>query len=200
MMGTGKMIGLDVQHPIWDRFFIVAPLVLIGTREPAGDHDLAPKHMAGPLSWDNWFGFVCTPQHHTYTNAVREGVFTVSWPTPAQLLEASLAAAPRYPAEGKPALDMIETEPAKVVSGVLMAGAWLHMECVTDRVVDELGGNSLVIGRIVAAAVHETCLRSPDCDDQDLIRAAPLLAYLHPGRFAEIADSQAFPFSAGMRR
>jgi flavin reductase (DIM6/NTAB) family NADH-FMN oxidoreductase RutF len=156
--------------------------------------------MAGPMSWGNWFGFVCTPRHHTYSNAVREGVFTVSYPTPEQLLEASLAAAPRYPSEGKPALDVLETVPAEVVSGVLLAGAWLHLECVTERVVDDLGDNSLVIGRIVAASIDEHSLRAPDRDDQDLIQAAPLLAYLHPGRCAAISESRAFPFPAGMRR
>lgn len=197
---TTQRVQLDVQHPIWDRFFQVAPLVIIGTREPGGRFDLAPKHMAGPMSWGNWFGFVCTPRHHTYANAVREGVFTVSAPTPAQLLESSLAAAPRYPAEGKPALDLLETVPAQLVTGVLLAGAWLHLECVTDRIIDELGDNSLVIGRIIAASVDERALRSPDRDDQDLLRTAPLLAYLHPGRWAEIAETQAFPFSAGMRR
>jgi flavin reductase (DIM6/NTAB) family NADH-FMN oxidoreductase RutF len=195
-----QRISLDVGHPIWDRFFTVSPLVIVGTREPDGGHDLAPKHMAGPVSWDNWFGFVCTPRHHTYANATREGVFTVSWPRPEQLLEASLAAAPRYPTEGKPALDALETEPAQAVDGVLLKGAWLHLECRTDRVIDALGENSLVIGRIVAASVDERSLRSPDRDDQDLLRAAPLLAYLHPGRFAEVAQTRAFPFAAGMRR
>jgi len=198
-MGAQR-ISLDVDHPIWDRFFVVSPLVIVGTREPGGGHDFAPKHMAAPLGWDNWFGFVCTPRHHTYTNAVREGVFTVSWPTPAQLLEASLAAAPRYPTEGKPALDVLETVPARIVTGELLADAWLHMECVTDRVVDDLGENSLVIGKIVAATIDERSLRAPDRDDQDLIRAAPLLAYLYPGRVAEISESRAFPFPAGMRR
>jgi flavin reductase (DIM6/NTAB) family NADH-FMN oxidoreductase RutF len=197
---TAKMISLDVNHPIWERFFTVSPLVVVGTREPDGGFDLAPKHMAGPLGWQNWFGFVCTPSHHTYGNAVREGAFTVSWPTPSQWLEASLAAAPRYPAEGKPALELLATVPAMAVSGVLLAGAGLHLECATDRVVDDLGENSLVIGRVVAASVHESRLRAPDRDDQDLIRAAPLLAYLHPGRFAEISASRAFPFSVGMRR
>jgi flavin reductase (DIM6/NTAB) family NADH-FMN oxidoreductase RutF len=197
---TTQWISLDVHHPIWDRFFIVSPLVIIGTREPDGGHDLAPKHMAGPMSWDNWFGFVCTPRHHTYTNAVREGGFTVSWPTPEQLLETSLAAAPRCPTEDKPALEALETVSAEVVAGPLLAGAWLHLECITDRVVDGLGENSLVIGPIVAARVAASSLRAPDRDDQDLIRATPLLAYLYPGRFAEISESCGFPYPAGMRR
>jgi flavin reductase (DIM6/NTAB) family NADH-FMN oxidoreductase RutF len=199
-MSDENRIALDIAHPIWDRFFMVAPLVIVGTREADGSHDLAPKHMAAPMGWGNWFGFVCTPGHRTYQNAVREKAFTVSWPTPEQLLETSLAAAPRYPREGKPALDVLATVPAEVVDGVLLENAWLHVECVTYRVVDDLGENSLVIGRIVAAAADERRLRAPDRDDQDLIRAAPLLAYLHPGRIAEISESRAFPFPAGMRR
>jgi flavin reductase (DIM6/NTAB) family NADH-FMN oxidoreductase RutF len=195
-----ERIRLDTAHPIWDRFYMVAPLVVVGTREPDGAFDLAPKHMAGPMSWDNWFGFVCAPHHHTYQNAAREGAFTVSFPAPGQLLDASLAAAPRYPTEGKPSLDAVRTVPAKTVAGVLLDGARLHLECITERVVDDLGANSLVIGRIVAASVDERSLRDPDLDDQDLIRAAPLLAYLHPGRVAEISESRAFPFPAGMRR
>jgi flavin reductase (DIM6/NTAB) family NADH-FMN oxidoreductase RutF len=195
-----ERIKLDTAHPIWDRFYLVAPLVVVGTREPDGSFDLAPKHMAGPMSWDNWFGFVCTPRHHTYQNAAREGAFTVSFPAPGQVLETSLAAAPRYPTEGKPALEVLPTVPAGAVAGVLLAGAWLHLECLTERVVDGLGANSLVIGRIVAASIDERSLRDPDRDDQDLIRAAPLLAYLHPGRVTEISESRAFPFPHGMRR
>ena len=53
-----QLIGLDPHGPIWDRFFTVAPLVVVGTREPDGGHDLAPKHLAMPLSWANHFGFV----------------------------------------------------------------------------------------------------------------------------------------------
>ena len=67
-----RLIELDVSLPIWERFFWVAPLVLVGTREPDGGHDLAPKHMATPIGWENYYGFVCTPRHHTYSNIRRE--------------------------------------------------------------------------------------------------------------------------------
>ena len=46
-------------------------LVLVGKREPDGGHDLAPKHMSTPIGWDNYYGFVCTPRHHTYGNIQR---------------------------------------------------------------------------------------------------------------------------------
>ena len=43
------LVEIDTSQPIWDRFFTVAPLVLIGTIEPDGSLDLAPKHMAMPM-------------------------------------------------------------------------------------------------------------------------------------------------------
>ena len=79
---TANVTSLDCSEPIWERFFTLAPLVLIGTREPDGDIDIAPKHLAIPMSWDNYFGFVCTPRHATYANARRTGVFTVTYPRP----------------------------------------------------------------------------------------------------------------------
>ena len=104
---TGKLVELDIREPVWERFFWVAPLVLVGTREADGSHDLAPKHMALPMGWQNYYGFVCTPRHHTYTNIERDGVFTVSFPRPSQLVLTSLAASPRCGQEDKPALSVL---------------------------------------------------------------------------------------------
>ena len=39
-----QVIPLSLEYPIWDRVFTIAPLVVIGTREPDGTFDLAPKH------------------------------------------------------------------------------------------------------------------------------------------------------------
>ena len=45
-----RVVPLRIEAPLWTRFFSVAPLVLVGTKE--GDHyDIAPKHMAMPLAW-----------------------------------------------------------------------------------------------------------------------------------------------------
>ncbi len=81
-----ELVSLGTHHPIWDRFFWVAPLVVIGTREVSGEFDLAPKHMVCPLGWQNYFSFVCTPKHATYRNAQREKAFTVSYPRPDQVV------------------------------------------------------------------------------------------------------------------
>lgn len=195
-----RLVELDVRQPIWDRFFWVAPLVLVGTREADGGHDLAPKHMAMPMGWENYFGFVCTPRHSTYGNILRDRVFTVTYPRPGQLVLTSLAAAPRYGDDGKPALAALPVFPAEKVDGVLVEGGAVFLECELDRMVDGFGVNSLVIGRIVAARVAEDAQRNDDVDDQSLVHEAPVLAYLHPGRFAPIGDSLSFPFPAGMKK
>ena len=153
--------------------------------------------MAMPMGWENRFGFVCTPRHATYANAIREGAFTVSFPRPSQVLFASLAAAPRCEEDTKPALDLLTTQPATKVDGVLLTDAYLHFECETDRVIDDFGINSLITGRIVEALVAEDALRDPDRDDAEVFASSPLLAYLAPGRYAEVRDTLAFPFHAG---
>ena len=56
------------------------------------------------------------------------------------------------------------------------------------------------MGRIVAAHAREDYLRTSERDDQDVIYASPLLAYLNPGRYASIGESYSFPFPAGFMR
>jgi flavin reductase (DIM6/NTAB) family NADH-FMN oxidoreductase RutF len=194
------MIRLDLQQPIWDNFFLVAPLVVIGTREPGGGYDLAPKHMAMPIGWENYFGFVCTPQHHTYQNICREQAFTVSFPKPEQVVLASLSAAPRCGEDTKPALAALPTVSAMAIDGVLLQDAYLWLECKLERIIDGFGQNSLITGKIVAAQVQEQFQRISDHDDQDTLRQAPLLVYLSPGYYSKMDQGTAFPFHVGFQR
>jgi flavin reductase (DIM6/NTAB) family NADH-FMN oxidoreductase RutF len=193
------MVDLAVDIPIWDRFFLPAPLVVVGTKEGEG-FDLAPKHMALPIGWQNYFGFVCTPRHGTYHNAQREGAFTVSLPRPDQIVMTSLSAQPRGESGATQGLELLPTEPAEVVDGVLLRGAAVHLECELDRVVDGFGVNSLIVGRVVAARVRADTLRTSDSADAELLEQSPLLVYVSPGRFAEVSTSRAFPFPADFRR
>ena len=193
-------VELDTAHPIWDRFLWVAPLVLIGTVEEDGTLDLAPKHMVTPLGWDNYFGFVCTPRHATYHNAIREKSFTVSYPRPDQLVHASLTAGPRCDDNRKNSLEGLPIVAADEVPGPVLAGAYLHLECSLDRIVDGFGANGLVIGKIVAARVHTDAARSSDVEDQHLVAENPLLVYLAPGQFARVSESHPFPLPSGFSR
>ena len=194
------LVSLDVQHPIWDRFFSVSPLVIVGTREADGNYDFAPKHRAMPLGDNNYFGFICTPRHHTYQNILRERVFTVSFLPADRILAASLAATPRDRTDCKPALAALSTIAATVVEGRLLAEATLGLECRLLKIVDGFGENCLIAGEIVAAQVAELALRSSGEDDQDVLLRSPLLAYLSPGRYATIDRSYSFPFHVGFHR
>ncbi len=190
-------IALDLQTPIWERFFTVAPLVVIGSREPKGNYNLAPKHQAMPLGDGNYFGFICTPCHHTYQNIVRERVFTVSFLRPNQVLAASLAAAPRDADDQKPSLCALPTVPATVIDGELLANITVGLECRLLKIVDGFGDNSLIAGEVVAASLDDDALRTAAEDDQDILLRSPLLAYLSPGRYAKIDHSYSFPFHVG---
>ncbi len=114
-------VELAVDRPVWERFFLPFPLVLIRRKEGEG-FDLARKHVAMPIGWENHFDFVCTPRHGTYHNVKRDGSFAVSFPRPSQLVVASLAAKARGPS-GKTGLEFLPTEPARAVEGVLLSDA-----------------------------------------------------------------------------
>lgn len=179
---------------------MVAPLVLIGTREVDGTLNLAPKHMAMPMGWQNYFGFICSPRHLTHTNIERTGEFTVSYAKPSQVLYASLAASPRCECGTKPVLHCFPTFPAKKIDGEFVEDAYLFLECKIHKIIDGFGDNCLIAGVIIAAYAHPDYVRSRELDDHELIHDAPLLAYLPPGRFAAISKSNSFPFPANMKR
>jgi len=195
-----NLVALSGELPIWERVFTVNPLVVVGTRERDGGYDLAPKHMAFPMGWENYFGFVCTPRHGTYHNARKEGFFTVSYPRPTQVVLASLAASPREGDGTKPSVQALPTFPASEIDGIFIEDAYLFLECVLDRIIDDFGENSLIAGRIVATHVSVDYLRVSDRDDNDLIQESPLLAYLSPGRHARVRESSSFPFPADFIR
>jgi flavin reductase (DIM6/NTAB) family NADH-FMN oxidoreductase RutF len=193
-------VALDPAAGLWDRVFTVAPLVLIGTTDADGTVDLAPKHMATPMGWGPYFGFVCTPRHTTYQNIELVNSFTVTYLRPNQVVLSSLTASPRCEDDSKPIVDLVETFAAPNGRDVFVAGGHLYLECKTDRVVDGFGENSLIVGEITAAFADQGALRSADGDDQDALERAPLLAYLDPGRWSEIKASYSFPFPAGFDR
>jgi flavin reductase (DIM6/NTAB) family NADH-FMN oxidoreductase RutF len=199
MAPESERVRLDLDDTLWEKVFTVAPLVIVGTREPDGGYDLAPKHLVSPM-WGLWFVFVCALNHATYRNAVRERAFTVSWVRPSQVIVASLAATHRFDDGTKPALAALHTFDASVIDGAFVRDGCFFLECELDRVVEGFGINSLVIGRVVAAHADRGALRNLDPDDAELEHPDPLLAYLSPGRFARIERSLPFPFPEGFKR
>lgn len=195
----GNVVAVDTTVPVWEQFFTVAPLVLIGTRDEDGSLDLAPKHMVTPMGWQNYFGFVCTPRHTTCSNIDRTGEFTVSYPKPSQVLITSLAASPRGEAGGKPVIDYFRTFPAMEIDGRFIEDGYLYFECRHFKTIDGFGENCLITGEIIAAYADDDFLRHTEADDQETIHDSPLFAYLAPGRFAMIDRSNAFPFPESMK-
>lgn len=192
-----EMTPLSINRPIWNQFFGVFPLVIVGSKEENGTYNLAPKHLAIPLGWENHYCFVCSPQHSTYQNIRRHGEFTINFPRPSEVLTATLSAAPRCEDQFKPSLLLLPTFPARQIDGILVHGCYVHLECVVHSIADGFGPNSLIIGNIVAASAHDDILRAQEKDEGEQIFEHPLLAYVSPGRFAEIRQTNAFPFPSG---
>jgi len=197
--GQQRRVQIPTDSPVWDRFFTVAPLVIVGTREGGGGYDFAPKHMAMPLGWHNYYCFVCSPTHATQHNVEATGEFTVSVPRPDQILQVSMAAGPRIEDGSQPTLAALETFPASTVDGVLVRGAYLWLECALERMLEGFGDNTLIIGRVLAASADERILRVSEPNDEGPIPHPPLLAYLSPGRFASVEQSSPFPFHVGFQ-
>ena len=200
-MDDDKLISLDVTTSIWENFYMVAPLIMVGTREEAG-YNLAPKHMALPLGLGAYYGFISTPEHATYHNIKREGFFTVSYPKAAQVVLASLSALPRTGGkEGrKEIIDMLPTFKAELGDALFLKDAYLFLECRLDRIIDDFGKHSLIAGQILSVKVDADYLRVSEMDEQEMLQKAPLPAYLHPSRFATIRQSVAFPFPRDFNR
>jgi flavin reductase (DIM6/NTAB) family NADH-FMN oxidoreductase RutF len=193
------LVGLVTTGSIWDKVFVVAPLVLVGTLEDDGTPNLAPKHMATRIGSDG-FCFVCSHRHATLRNALAREAFTVGFPRPSQILQTSLAAGGRAEDSSKPSLAALRTFPATTVEGVLVEGCHLHLECRLDRIVEGFEDETvLVVGRIVAAAAADDALRHSDGDDADLVARSPLLAYVSPGRFASVQETLSFPYPHDFR-
>jgi len=77
---------------------------------------------------------------------------------------------------------------------------YLFLECSLERIIDDFGENSLIAGRVLAAQVAEDALRLSEREDADVLLAAPLMAYLAPGRYAVIRSGHAFPYPVGFMR
>lgn len=179
---------------LWEQVFTVNPLVIIGSMEDDETPNFAPKHMAFPLGWDHYFGFVCTPRHSTYQNIKREEVFTVTYPKTDQVILTSLTAYRRRKDDTKPELETMPRFQASEIDAYFLEGGYLFLECRLNKIVDGFGENSLILGEVVRAHADKKFVRRPSRDDNELIYHHPLLAYLYPGRFSIIRDTKAFPF------
>lgn len=192
-------VSLDVKETIWDHFYTVAPLVVIGSKEGEG-FDLAPKHMATPIGFSDFFGFVCTPRHQTYHNIKRSGHFSVSFVRPDQILLSSLAAMPRCSVEEftKDITDHIPTLLSQ--NSIFIRDSYVMLDCSLHKIIDDFDDYSLITGKINRAWVHKAYKIVSDEGHQQQIYENPLLAYIAQGRFAEIRETLSYPFPKDFKR
>ena len=188
------LTSLNLDFAVWDQVFTVHPLVIVGTLDKDENLNLAPKHMAFPLGWKNYFGFVCTPRHATYQNISDNGVFTVTYPKPDQVVITSLTASPRQDDGSKPDLEAIKTFPASEIDGFFVEDGYLFLECKLIRFIDGFGDNSLILAEIVAAKALNDVIKNPSHTDNEILFKHPQLVYIAPDRYAVVSDTQAFPF------
>lgn len=199
---SSNMIKIAVDEEMWNRLYTVHSLVIIGSKEPDGSFNMAPKHMAMPMGFSNYFGFIGTPRKSTYRNVEREKAFTVSFPRPDQVVISSLSASRREQDDSKPILNKIPMTDATEIEGKFLENSYFNLECKLSQFLGKFGEWELVIGEIVAAYVNEDALRneSKNFDGAQLVYDSPLLAYLHPDRFSKIKKSNAFPFPEDFKR
>lgn len=194
-------ISLNVKESIWEHFYTVAPLVVIGSKEAQG-FDLAPKHMVTPLGFSDYFGFVCTPRHNTYHNIKKHANFSVSFVKPDQVLLSSLAAMPRCAVQdfSKEITDHVPTILSDNGTSIFVKDAYVMLDCNLHKIIDGFDDYSLITGKIVEARVHKAYKIISDEGHQKQIYEHPLLAYIAQGRFASIKETLSYPYPKDFQR
>jgi len=194
-------ISLDVKESIWEHFYTVAPLVVIGTKEGEG-FDLAPKHMATPMGFSDFFGFVCTPRHKTYHNIKESQRFSVSFVKPDQILLSSLAAMPRCAVTDFPTeiTNQIPTVKSNDGGAIFVRDSYVMLDCSSYKIIDGFDDYSLITGKINKAQVHKHYKIISNEGNQKQIYDHPLLAYVAQGRFASIKETMRYPYPKDFQR
>ena len=194
-------ISLNVKESIWEHFYTVAPLVVIGSKEEQG-FDLAPKHMATPLGFSDFFGFVCTPRHNTYHNIKKHLRFSVSFVKPDQILLSSLAAMPRCAVKDFPQeiTNQIPTITLNNEASIFVKDSYVMLDCSLHKIIDGFDDYSLITGKIEQAMVHKNYKIVSDEGHQKQIYDHPLLAYIAQGRFASIKETLSYPYPKDFQR
>lgn len=199
--GFTDFISLDPKMGLWEQFYTVAPLVVIGTKE-GENFDLAPKHMATPIGFSNYFGFVCTPRHSTYHNIKKEKRFSVSFVKPDQILLSSIAAIPRCSVGDFPKdiIAQIPTLTSEDGGSIYIADSYVYLDCALHKIIDGFDDYSIITGTIVKAFVHKDHMIYSDQGQQSRIYKNPLLVYIAQGRFAKIKETMSYPFPKDFQR
>jgi flavin reductase (DIM6/NTAB) family NADH-FMN oxidoreductase RutF len=186
-----KKIVLDSHG----RYFTVKPLILVTTLGLKGLPNVAPKTQNMDVGGrEQYFAFVCTPQHHTYQNLKTNKEFVVNYPGP-ELIERVSAAAQLAEDSDEIALAGLTSIPSVVVKPPRIKECYLHLECKLMEIKD-LEDSSLIWGKIVARSADKEASfeRGKSKENIRLLSKRPLLAYIYPDHYTKINVAEEFIF------
>jgi len=177
------------------RYFTVKPIILVTTLGPNGVPNVAPKTQCMDVGRrEEYFAFVCTPQHHTYQNVKANREFVVNYPGP-ELIQKVSATSQFAENVDEIALAGLTSIPSFVVKPPRIKECKVHLECKLVEIKD-LDVASIILGKIVArSATHEVSFRREKANENiNLLSNHPLLAYVYPDHYTTIRVATKFVF------
>lgn len=177
------------------RYFTVKPIILVTTFGPHGLPNVAPKTQSMDVGRsEEYFAFVCVPEHHTYQNARANKEFVVNYPGP-ELIEKVSASSQHAENVDEVTLAGLTAIPSLVVKPPRIKECKVHLECKLVDIMD-LDTASIIVGKIVArSSDKEVSFEHGKAKENiKLLSEHPLLAYVHPGHYARLHVAKEFPF------
>jgi len=168
----------------WHPSPLVYQVVLITTRDDAGEVDIAPKSNCTVAAFEPLtYGFGCQQDHRTYRNIVATGEFTVN--VPGVALAETIWAMPTVASSDRMAAAGLTTAPGKTVSVPAVEQCAAHLECALDQVIQFDSGEVFVLGKVRLIEVDERCLQPAATPDRYAALGTPFV-FLEPGWFAPV--------------
>lgn len=139
---------------------IPRPIAWVGTVDADGVTNLAPHSFFTMVSEEPpVVMFSSTTRKDSLDNAEATGEFTVSLVSRPQFEDANQTSASYDPDVSEFAVAEIAEEPSAVVTAPRVATSPAVMECTVERIIP-VGGNFMVLGRVVHVAVDAQTLRT----------------------------------------
>jgi flavin reductase (DIM6/NTAB) family NADH-FMN oxidoreductase RutF len=176
-------------------YFTVKPLILVTTLGPTGLPNVAPKTQNMDVGRsEEYFAFVCTPEHHTYQNAKASGEFVINYPGP-DLIRNVSSSSQCAESVDEVALSGLTSIPSLVVKPPRIKECVAHLECKLTEIYD-LHTGSIILGKVIArSATRDVSFeRGKAKDNIGLLTNHPLLAYIYPNCHAKINAAEEFVF------
>jgi flavin reductase (DIM6/NTAB) family NADH-FMN oxidoreductase RutF len=188
----GEKIVLDSHG----RYFTVKPLILVTTLGPTGLPNVAPKTQNMDIGRrEQYFAFVCVPQHHTYQNIKATGEFVVNYPGPELIKNVSEASKIAGNVD-EISLAGLTSTPSTIIKPPRIKECYLHLECKLEEIKDLDENASIILGKIVARSADSQASfeLGKSKENINLLSKHPLLAYVYPNHYARIDTAEEFVF------